>query len=222
LLILTAALVIILVVIGGIIYNTASSSPGTPPVPSQASQQQTLPAATTRPASPPAASPTPLPASSGPAILGATLSAFVARYGQPNQHSMPASHTYYFSLYGTPGQDDLTVMLIDGQHVDAVTVASPTGAGWDESTAIAACLAFAPSDAVYQRQMIQTDATGALQDIQRVYLSPSLAQVFPASMFPDEHGNQATPGTIGLVLDDNLGNTNSFIDCTLQVGLQSS
>ena len=97
---------------------------------------------------------------------------------------------------------------------------SPTDQGWNKSEAIASCLAFLPPDSVYKREMTLVDTTGALTDIQRVYYSPSLANRFPANIFTDENGNQATPGTFAMVLGYNLGSTSSFLSCAPQVGLQ--
>lgn len=161
---------------------------------------------------------TQIAASSGAPVLGAALGDFVGRFGQPNQFSIPQSAIYFFSIYGK-NKDDITIMLIDGTHVDAITQAAPTDQGWTLSDAKFTCRAFLPSDAQYVRTMTLLDASGTPTE-QDVYVSPLLAKLFPASDFTDEKGNQTTPGTIGMTYIA-VSNTSSRIsECGPQVGLQ--
>lgn len=157
----------------------------------------------------------------GSAILGADISAFIAKYGQP--HSVNGQQNnggVSFSLYGNRNQINLTVTTENAKAL-AILEGSPTDQGWNESEAIAACLAFAPPDSTYKREMTLLDPQGNPTDIQRVYYSPSLAKLFPASDFTDENASLTTPGTFAMVLGYNLNSTSSFLNCSAQVGLQA-
>ena len=155
------------------------------------------------------------------ALLGADIAAFIAKYGQP--HSVNGQQNnggVSFSLYGNPNKIDLTVTTENAKAL-AILKNSPTNQGWNESEAIAACLAFAPPDSTYQREMTLLDPQGGPTNIQRVYFSPSLAKLFPASDFTDENANLTTPGTFGIVLGYNINSTSSFLTCSAQAGLQA-
>lgn len=151
------------------------------------------------------------PTSAGPAILGADIGTFIARYGQPDSHSQPAQGSYDFGNLSIVTAQSKALSILDS---------SPTDQGWDESQAKAICLAFAPPDSVYKRQMTLLDPQGNPMDIQLVYYSASLAHQFPSSDFTDENSNQTTPGTFALVLGYASGSTSSFLSCSAQVGLQ--
>lgn len=155
------------------------------------------------------------------ASLGADISTFIAKYGQP--HSVNGQQNnggVSFSLYGNPNKIDLTVTTENAKAL-VILKNSPTSQGWDESEAIAACLAFAPPDSTYQREMTLLDPQGSPISIQRVYYSPSLAKLFPASDFTDENANLTTPGIFAIVLGYNINSTSSFLTCSAQAGLQA-
>src|SRR5712692_5904210 len=83
----------------------ASSTPTAQPT-SQATTVPTralTPAATTAPT-------TALQPTSGPPLLGATLGAFVATYGQPNDQSSPSLGEYHFQRYPGSLLDFLRIM----------------------------------------------------------------------------------------------------------------
>lgn len=212
----------LLVIISGVAqaFNSPSSSST-----DTATSQQPTTAPTQQAAQPThAAQPTTAPthqtnsAPAGPAILGADIAAFIAKYGQPIPSSQPAMGDYRFALYGNQ-TNDLDVVAGDGRAL-SILKDSPTDQGWNESEAIASCLAFLPPDSTYKREMTLFDAQGNPTDVQRVYYSPSLASRFPASVFTDENGNQTIPGTFAMVLGYNLNSTSSFLSCAPQVGLQ--
>lgn len=139
------------------------------------------PAATTAPT-------TALQPTSGPALLGAPLGAFVAIYGQPNEQSSPSLGEYHFQRY--PGSLlDFLILLTDTADTgtsrnrvqDIAAQASDTGAhtGWTPEQASATCGAFFPRDAVYQRRVATHDG------FDTIYSSASLASLFPATAFTD-------------------------------------
>ncbi len=85
-----------------------------------------------------APTPTPKPQpTSGPAILGGDLGAFVAKYGQPNDHSTPSGGLYHFQRYSGSNLDFLIVQTdaADGgvyaQRAEGVTAQAPD-AGWNQ------------------------------------------------------------------------------------------
>jgi hypothetical protein len=81
-----------------------------------------------------------------------------------------------------------------------------------------------PSDATYtgKHQTFYSSNNGGPEAEQYVYDSPNLANEFPASMFTDEKGNQGKPALIGLTMSYDLSDTTRFVDCGVQVGLQSN
>jgi hypothetical protein len=137
---------------------------------------------------------------SGPAYLGNVVGTFANKYGQPNSHTQASSGTYDFSLYGD-NQNDLSIQTLGGTdaRVNGIIDTVPGTVGWSQDEAIAACGAFLPPDAQYQRQ-ITTTARGRNAGIQRVYLIPSLASLLPAKDWTDETGEQTAPGTVGMML----------------------
>src|SRR6266516_7481477 len=71
-----------------------------------------------------------LTATSGPALLGSPLSAFVGRYGQPNSHTDAKSGAYHFQRYSGSNTDFLILQtdVFDKGYTDKVegiTVQSP-------------------------------------------------------------------------------------------------
>ncbi len=164
--------------------------------------------------------PTPPITNTGPAILGANISVFIAKYGTPNSDSDPSKDTYNFHLYGNPQQDDLSITT-EGPKALAILEHSPTDQGWSISQAITACMAFVPPDAIYKRSVTLLDAQNHPMALQRVYYSLSLAKQFPASDFTDENSNLTTPGTFSLVLTYNNGNTLSALFCSAQIGFMT-
>jgi len=197
--------------------TSTNQQPTTVPTQPQQAAQPTRAAQPTH-ATQPTTAPTHPIVNAGPAILGANIAAFIAKYGQPIPGSQPGSGDYRFALYGNQ-RNDLDVVTGDGKAFSILNN-SPTDQGWNKSEAIAACLAFLPPDSVYKREMTLIDPQGNLTDVQRVYYSPSLASRFQASVFTDENGNQTTPGTFAMVLGYNLNSTSSFLSCAPQVGLQ--
>lgn len=153
------------------------------------------------------------------AVLGGTLQDFEARYGHLNSHSDPAHGAYYFAVYGND-KNDISLQFIYNAHTDGIIYGAPPSHMWSYTDAKAACMGLMPSDATYQRKMTVFDpTTGQPQDEQLVYYSLSIAKLFPASAFDDEYGNQTKAGTIALILTH--WDTNTYVQCVVQVGLES-
>ena len=127
------------------------------------------------------------------AIIGSDIARFVAKYGQPNDHSVSGSGYYHFKRYASSNLDFLIVQAdtADGgvytQRVKGVMAQAP-GAGWSQQEASAACATFLPRDAVYERTVKLANG------YDKVYFSASLAGLFRASAFTDPNGSQVKAG----------------------------
>lgn len=157
----------------------------------------------------PTIAPTPtsgLAVTHGTPILGGMLSDFVGKYGQPD---VIATGDYDFQNH------TISVLTTDNQVIGIL--GSPSGNDtWSSSQAKDDCLAYAPSDATYQRHISHGN-----NDEAYVYVSTQLASRFPASMFTDENGNATTPGTLTVEIDYNTGSTSQFLQCSIETGIPS-
>jgi hypothetical protein len=204
------------VAVGLLLYGLGAPSTGVTPTPAV----QPTHAATPKPAVKATSQPTSRQApTSGPAILGSNLSAFVANYGHPNNHSIANSGLYHFKRYPGSTLDFLiaTTDLTDGgvyaNRVKDITVQAPH-AGWSQQEATAACDAFLPRDAVYKRQI------GLANGYDRVYFSASLAGLFPAPSFVDFNGNQVQPGLFDVHYIYSSGTI--IASCEILIGTQQT
>lgn len=151
---------------------------------------------------------TALQGTSGDAILGSAIDPFIAKFGQP-------------TVMGTGAYDfqNHTIEVVTGDNLSmSILEDSPNNTTWTLAQAKAICLALSPSDAHYERSITLSNNQGE----QYVYVSPSLAKEFQASVFTDENGNQATAGTFGIVLTYAPNSTSQFDSCSTQVGLQGT
>jgi hypothetical protein len=159
------------------------------------------------------------PTSSSP-ILGGDLSAFTAKYGQPNNHSVPASGLYHFKQYPGSNLDflivntDLADWGVYAKRVESITVQAPA-AGWSKQEASDDCAAFLPPDAVYKQQINLT------YGYDNIYSSASLAQQFPASAFVDVNGKQVQAGLFDVQYLYQHG-TKTIVSCSFMVGTQQT
>ena len=176
--------------------------------------QNTGPASTTQ-----VSAPTQPGAGTAPAILGADLSTFIARYGQVIQ----VQGGYY--TFKTSG---IEVMFAGNDPPPYATRAltivynPPNGHLLSINAATNACVALSPSDAHYQYSLTLTGAPNQIAGVERVYFSASLAKQFPASEFVDGHHNATKPGTFGIVLNYNPGSNTQVASCSTQVPLQGN
>jgi len=153
--------------------------------------------------------PTPVifPATHGRPQLGALLSDFVGAYGQ---QPVQGNGSYDFL------QHSLSLFVLSGSptlRVYGITLSI----GWASlAEARTACKAFLPEDSQYQQQVEISDGqrqTGT----QRIYLSPSLASLFPANDFIDNQGKKETPGTFSLLFTDDLATADHVSVCSFQL-----
>lgn len=214
--VVAVVVVVLFAAIAGIFHaHQNTTPPSTTQVKvAQPSNQLTQPAghSTTHPTS----APTQPGASTAPAILGADLSLFVARYGQVLQ----AQGGYY--TFKTSG---IEVMFAGNDPPPYATRAliiiynPPNGHLLSINDATNACVALSPSDAHYQYSLTLTGASNQVVGVERVYFSASLAKRLPASEFVDGHHNATKPGTFGIVLNYNPGSNTQVASCSTQVPL---
>lgn len=142
--------------------------------------------------------------------LGGTQDAFTATFGAP---VMTGSIPHYrFTLNGTPGGVCFcgTAAGLDGQqHLEFLKVGPGPGVTWTLGTKTEVVAQFLPLDAVYVRT-IQDPTVGPIL----VYLSPDLAQTFPAAQFTDSGGGPAPPAGTFSVICQQPG----VADCTIETG----
>lgn len=152
-------------------------------------------------------------------ILGGNLSAFTAKYGQPNNHSVPASGLYHFKRYAGSSLDFLIINtdLADGSayasRVESLTIQALTP--WSQQDATTVCAAFLPPDAVYKQQI------NLIYGYDNIYFSASLAQLFPASAFVDVNGKQVQAGLFDVEYLYQHG-TKNIVSCSFMVGTQQT
>lgn len=133
----------------------------------------------------------------GPATLGSDIKAFIARYGQPNNHSVLNYGLYYFARYPDSNIDFLIITDDTGDggvyanRVENVIVQAPnTHArhGWTGEQASMICSAFFPHDAIFERRIERVDGYDT------IYFSASVAKLFPTTAFTDFNNNQVQAG----------------------------
>jgi len=134
-------------------------------------------------------------AKTGRPQLGALIPRFIEVYGQPSSNSSPNDGLYDFNHI-------LEVFTSrTNNRVNAASFLNTDGSGWASlKSALPDCEKFIPSDAMYQRVVeLYNPANGLHTGTERVYFSPSLASLFQASDFTDEHRQVTTAGTFAIV-----------------------
>lgn len=171
-----------------------------------------------------ATSPTPLRPTSGPAVLGGLLGAFVRKFGPPNDHSDPSFDSYTFKRYPSSNSDYLRIVGDIGAgkqwspYVYLIVVSAPPHQPWDGATADATCSSFLPLDARYVSQMLDIDRQGNLQGANIIYYSAALKDILPAAQFNDAQQNPVERGLLDVYYSFAGGNENTIDECTLTPG----
>ena len=168
--------------------------------------------------------PTPMTAQAGPTTLGQPLSHFIAQYGQPNDHTDTSAGSYHFRSYGGSNIDFLIIHtdILDGssysQSIYGISVQA-SDAGWTESNADANCDVFLPQDSVYKSQIL----TSFGGNYDKIYYSPSLANLFPASEFYDADQNPVKAGTFDvLYIVKSQSDPTTIVGCDIGLGTQGT
>lgn len=159
-------------------------------------------------------------ATTGPTLLGSSLSNFVGEYKQPNDHTDAKGGLYHFQRWAGSNIDYLIVGtdLTDkgySDKVESITVQSSDNRA-NPAIIKAACESYMPTDATYKKQVAITTGTG----YDKIYSSASLAHLFPADAFDDNTNAQTTPGFFDVQY---LIRSDGSIDsCTIQIGTQQT
>ena len=170
-------------------------------------------------------------AQSGAAVLGGPGQAFIAKYGPLTSQSNATQGDLHFKQYPGVAADFLIVQT--GKYVaiapgdtDAysIAVAPPPDQDWTATAAKQTCAAFMPADAHSVKQVVTTDPTSkAVDGLDDIYLSASLATIFPASAFQDANQNQAQAGLFDVwYLHAKEGDSSQIASCTIMVGEQQT
>lgn len=166
-----------------------------------------------------------LPASGGPAVLGAPVQAFITKYGAPTNQSDPTRGDLHFHQYLNSVTDFLDVQ--SGKYLDltkgadavaTILVMAPPGQAWSVSAAKRECGGFGAAGAQFVRT-VQTTSQGATVGWDDIYHSDSLAGVFPASAFEDVSQNLVPAGSFDIAyLFASSTDTSLVTSCTLAIG----
>lgn len=208
--------VVLFAAIAGIFHAHQSAAPASTTRVKVTQPSNNQPTQPSRPTAHPTSAPTQSGAGTSPAILGADLSTFIAKYGQVLQ----VQGGYY--TFKTSG---IEVMLAGNSPPPYATRAltivynPPNGHLLSINDATNACVALSPSDAHYQYSLTLTGASNQIVGVERVYFSASLAKQFPASEFVDGHLHATKPGTFGIVLNYGPGSNTQVASCSTQVSL---
>jgi hypothetical protein len=199
-----AAVVLVLAVIIGVALNGQSQNPAPATQATQPTLQPTT-ARTTKPATKPTVQPKQgLTATHGTPHLGGSVSDFVGAYGKPGPHSsiQPGFYNLHF-LPSTSSKSNVDGLIVETNPSTTAYLAANiivqaqngnakiSAVGWAVNDAKARCMAFAPSDAHFVKEIVYVNNAG----FDMVYTSVQLAREFPASAFADTQGNQAQAGT---------------------------
>lgn len=187
----------------------ASSTTGNPATPSSPPHTQV-----TRTSD----APTPQPVGqTGPAVIGGSLDAFKAQYGAPNSNSWPAGGAYSFGTWPGTNTDKVQINVKDG-HVYTLAVNAPPSQPWTMQEAENTCKTFLPGDAhkmPLTRQV--TDAAGLFM-VETYWVSSTVANEYPSSVFIDVDGQPETPGTVQVRYTVNTPDTTHVLFCDLNLG----
>jgi hypothetical protein len=174
------------------------------------------PRPTATPTTTPTRIPTPTPSKVTVPHLGGAITDFIAKYGQPVDHSDPYTYGWF---RGNNGDSLRVSTLIDPHHVDEIDVQAVNGDMSNTASASALCTAFNPNDARQLRRVPVTDPSGLDSGFDVVYISSSLAREDTSDQYQDSQQNNVTPGTFDIKYNYMRG-TQSIGSCEVLIGDQ--
>jgi hypothetical protein len=168
--------------------------------------------------------PTLQPASkSGTAILGAQVSTFTAKFGQPNDHSSPGQ--IHLARCGNSNTDQLILSPLSAASTTGpiASILYAPCATWTVSMAESLCSTFYPTDAVYQKTVNIAGSASRFPAVVKVYYSATLAREFGADNFTDANKNTVKPGLFDAsYLYENSNDTTHVGSCNIQLGTRQT
>ena len=154
-------------------------------------------------------------------ILGGSLNAFIAKYGQPNNHSGDGNPRFERCKNSDVDQVALSQVSLESRSgpIMSILINSCPPTPWSVSQANTVCSAFLPSDAKYQRSVQVPGNSDQSPSVDKIYFSAKLAHTFAADNFTDNNGALVQPG----LLDVNYfyvsnSDTSHMNGCDLELG----
>ena len=133
-------------------------------------------------------------ANAGPAILGASLDAFIAKFGQPNTHSTDGEPHFNGCNNSTVDQLIVSQVSLESNAGPITAITAQACTPWTASFANTYCSSFLPSDAKYERSVNHPASSSQFASTDKIYYSAALAQEFAAEDFSDGSGDGVQPG----------------------------
>lgn len=171
---------------------------------------------------------TPSPSGDVP-ILGGSGQAFIAQYGPLTSQSNTTQGDLHFRQYPGVAQDYLIVdegkyygVTPGDANAYSILVAPPPGQSWSLTSAKQVCEGFMPTDARFVKRVVTTGSQG-VDGWDDIYMSASLAKIFPTSAFQDASQNPAPDGSFDIMyLYASTSDTTHAGSCSLTVGEQQT
>ena len=160
---------------------------------------------------------------SGAAILGAQLSTFTAKFGQPNDHSSPGQ--IHLARCGNSNTDQLILSPLSAASTTGpiASILYAPCATWTVSMAESVCSTFYPTDAVYQKTVNIAGSASRFPAVVKVYYSATLTREFGADNFTDANKNLVKPGLFDVsYLYENSNDTTHIGSCNIQFGTRQT
>lgn len=157
----------------------------------------------------------------GPAILGASVDAFIARFGQPDARSTDGTPHFKACSNSNVDQIILSQVSIESDTGPITSITAQACVPWTSSFATTYCSSFLPSDAKFEKSIQHPASSGQAASLDKIYYSPSLAQEFAAEDFNDGSGDNVQPGSF----DVNYlytSDTSHVDSCQLELGTQQA
>jgi hypothetical protein len=159
----------------------------------------------------------------GAAILGAPLSIFTAKFGQPNDQSSPGQIHLARCKDSNTDQLVLAQLSLTSSTVPITSILYASCSTWTVSTAESLCSKFFPTDAVYQKTITIPGSSSHFPAFDKIYYSAILAHEFAAATFIDANKNLVKPGLFDTnYLYENTGDTEHIGSCNIQLGTQQT
>ncbi len=149
--------------------------------------------------------------------MGSPLAAFVSAFGTPIVR-VPGV-VYGFQAFCGAGSDDCEQVTMeigqDGQpYVGVIKLATTPLHLWDAAQAQQICTSYMPADAQSIRSL---NPSNDEQD--HIYVSATLARIFPANVFINAAGHYIQPGAFEIAYHESAPGAASFTYCQLTTGI---
>lgn len=213
---LTVFAIVILLACGSGAATETGSTPTSAPRTTVAASPTPKKTPTPRPPTP---TPTPKPkVGLDDAVIGGTVAAFSAAYGQPiNAQAENGIEIYTYAGQGQ--QQTITIFVYQAtKYVYGVEVQAITA--WSDAIATITCHIFDPTDFVDGDTEDLHDGQGDVVGIYQKSFSAKLGGAVDARLFVDNQGNPVKPGTFGINYYFLNGDSTLVTQCGLNLGYQ--